>query len=55
MANNLLAQAQQIKAMVEQAKQQCQLSREGAIQQVKMQCEKEKQEVRRSSVTACTI
>lgn len=44
MANNLLTQAQQLKAMVEQAKQQSQLSREAAIQQVKMQCEKEKQE-----------
>ena len=45
MANNLLSQAQQLKAMVEQAKQQSQLSRDSALQQVKMQCEKEKQEV----------
>lgn len=45
MANNLLTQAHQFKSMVEQAKQQSQLSREAAIQQVKMQCEKEKQEV----------
>ena len=44
MANNLLSQAQQLKAMVEQAKQQSQLSRDSALQQVKMQCEKEKQE-----------
>lgn len=44
MANNLLAQAHQLKAMVEQAKHQSQLSRENAIQQIKMQCEKEKQD-----------
>lgn len=44
LANGLLAQAQQLKAMIEQAKQQSQMSRDGAIQQLKLQMEKEKQE-----------
>nr|XP_022287766.1 uncharacterized protein LOC111100323 [Crassostrea virginica] len=44
LANNMLLQAQQLKAMIEQAKQQTQLFRDAAVQQVKNQMEKEKQE-----------
>lgn len=45
LANNMLLQAQQLKSMIEQAKQQTQLFRDAAVQQVKAQMEKEKQEV----------
>ena len=41
----MLLQAQKLKAMIEQAKQQTQLFRDTAVQQVKNQMEKEKQEV----------
>lgn len=44
LANNMLLQAQQLKSMIEQAKQQTQLFRDAAVQQVKGQMEKEKQE-----------
>ena len=45
MANNLIQQAQQLKAMIEQAKQQCVASRDANLQQLKAQMEKEKQDV----------
>lgn len=44
LTNNMLLQAQQLKSMIEQAKQQTQLFRDAAVQQVKAQMEKEKQE-----------
>ncbi|KAK3098021.1 hypothetical protein FSP39_015390 [Pinctada imbricata] len=44
LANNLLLQAQQLKAMIEQAKQQSQMSRDAAVQQVRAHMEKEKHE-----------
>lgn len=44
LVNGLLNQAQQIKALIEQAKQQSQMSRDHAIHQLKMQMDKEKQD-----------
>ncbi|OWF48994.1 deformed epidermal autoregulatory factor 1 homolog isoform X2 [Mizuhopecten yessoensis] len=44
LVNGVLSQAQQIKALIEQAKQQSQMSRDAAIHQLKMQMDKEKQD-----------
>jgi len=45
MANNLLAQVQQLKAMIEHAKQQSISGKESTLHQLKAQMEKEKSEV----------
>ena len=45
MANNLLQQAQQLKIMIEQVKQQSLVAKETALHQQRLQLEKEKQEV----------
>lgn len=44
MANNLLQQAQQLKIMIDQVRQQSQLAKDTALQQQRAQMEKEKQE-----------
>ncbi|BFZ09633.1 hypothetical protein BsWGS_12672 [Bradybaena similaris] len=44
MANNLLQQAQQLKIMIEQVKQQSLIAKDSALQQQRMQMEKEKQD-----------
>jgi hypothetical protein len=45
MVNALMQQAQHLKTMIEQAKQQSLISKETALQQQRMQLEKEKQDV----------
>ncbi len=45
MANNLLQQVTQLKAMIEHAKQQSAASKESFLQQIKLQLEKEKADV----------
>lgn len=45
MANNLLQQAQQLKIMIDQVKQQSIIAKENALQVQRAQMEKEKQEV----------
>ncbi|CAI9717152.1 deformed epidermal autoregulatory factor 1 homolog isoform X1 [Octopus vulgaris] len=44
MANSLVQQTQQLKSMIEQAKQQSLIAKENALQQLKLQMEKEKQD-----------
>ena len=46
MANNLLQQAQQLKIMIDQVRQQSMVAKDAALQQQRVQLEKEKQEVR---------
>ena len=46
MANNLLQQAQQLKIMIEQVKQQSLVAKETTLSQMRQQIDKEKQEVR---------
>jgi DNA anti-recombination protein RmuC len=55
MAGNLIQQAQQFKAYIEASKQQSIQSKEAALQQLKMQMEKDRNEVRRDFLMSwCT-
>ena len=46
MANNLMQQVQQLKIMIEQMKQQTQISKESVVQEIRELYEKEKNEVK---------
>lgn len=46
MINSLISTAQQLKAMVEQAKLQAEAAKDAAVAQAKLQAESEKKEVR---------